>query len=76
MTVFRCFFLEDSRAISSAIVTVVGLVFGAETALIEHENTRRKEENTIRRAARIDLARQGLIGTETEIAKWRAERSL
>lgn len=37
-----------------------------------HEAARRREENLIRREARIDLARQGLVGTETEIAKWRA----
>ncbi|KAF6762882.1 hypothetical protein DFP72DRAFT_570861 [Ephemerocybe angulata] len=53
--------------------TCAGLVFGAETALLEHETARRVEENAIRRAARIDLARQGLIGTESEIAKWRTE---
>ena len=35
---------------------------------------KRKEENLIRREARMDLARQGLVGTETEIAKWRAAR--
>ncbi|KAG2013439.1 hypothetical protein CC2G_010352 [Coprinopsis cinerea AmutBmut pab1-1] len=54
--------------------TVTGLVFAAESALLAHENARRREENLIRRAARLDLARQGLIGTETEIAKWRAAR--
>lgn len=56
------------------LVTCAGLIFAAEAALLDHENTRRKEENIIRRAARLDLARQGLIGTETEIAKWRAAR--
>ncbi|TFK29309.1 hypothetical protein FA15DRAFT_664239 [Coprinopsis marcescibilis] len=54
--------------------TCFGLIFAAEAALQEHEGTRRKEENVIRRAARLDLARQGLIGTESEIAKWRSER--
>ncbi|KAH6915259.1 hypothetical protein BKA70DRAFT_1258479 [Coprinopsis sp. MPI-PUGE-AT-0042] len=54
--------------------TVTGLVFGAEAALLEHENVRRREENLIRRSARLDLARQGLIGTESEIAKWREAR--
>ena len=55
-------------------VTMVGLVFGAESALIEYENLKRREENNIRRQARLDLARRGLIGTETEIAQWKAER--
>ena len=42
--------------------------------MIEHENKRRKEENILRREARLDLARRGLIGTETEIAKWKTAR--
>jgi len=54
--------------------TIFGLVFGAESALIEHENIRRREENILRREARIDLARRGLVGTETEIANWKAAR--
>ncbi|KAF8665808.1 hypothetical protein AX16_000251 [Volvariella volvacea WC 439] len=53
---------------------MIGLTFAAENALLAHEAQRRREENYIRREARLDLARQGLIGTETEIAKWRAER--
>lgn len=52
--------------------TIFGLVFSAESALMAHEALRRREENIIRREARLDLARQGLVGTETEIAKWRA----
>jgi len=51
-----------------------GLVFGAESALIEHENRRRREENILRREARLDLARRGLVGTETEIARWKSDR--
>lgn len=54
--------------------TIFGLVFGAESALIEHENIRRREENILRREARLDLARKGLVGTETEIANWKAAR--
>lgn len=49
-------------------------MFSAESALIAHEAARRREENMIRREARLDLARQGLVGTETEIAKWKAVR--
>jgi len=56
--------------------TFTGMVLGAENALIAHEAVKRKEENIIRREARMDLARQGLVGTETEIAKWRAARGL
>lgn len=39
-----------------------------------HENIRRREENQLRREARLELARKGLIGTETEIANWKAAR--
>ncbi|TFK76096.1 hypothetical protein BDN72DRAFT_831541 [Pluteus cervinus] len=53
---------------------MAGLTFGAENALLKYESERRREENLIRRQARIDLAKHGLIGTETEIAKWRAAR--
>ncbi|KAF8914110.1 hypothetical protein CPB84DRAFT_1811525 [Gymnopilus junonius] len=54
--------------------TMCGLVFGAESALIKYENTKRRDENILRREARLDLARRGLIGTETEIANWIADR--
>lgn len=57
------------------VVTMAGLVIGADSALLTHEAARRQSEHAIRREARIDLARRGLIGTETEIAKWRAERT-
>jgi hypothetical protein len=49
-----------------------GLVIGAERALQEYEAVRRWEENVIRKEARLDLARQGIIPTETAIRKWRA----
>ncbi|KAF8623432.1 hypothetical protein AX15_006374 [Amanita polypyramis BW_CC] len=56
--------------------TIAGLTFGAESALLTHEAMKRREENLIRREARMDLAQQGLVATETEIAKWRAARKL
>ena len=60
--------------IDTSAVTVAGLVFGAENALLAHEAERRQEENVLRKQARYDLARRGLIATESEIAKWRTER--
>jgi hypothetical protein len=56
-------------------VTIAGLVIGADNALLTHEAERRRSEHAIRREARMDLARRGLIATETEIAKWRVERT-
>ena len=67
-------FLQPIGSKSGSAVTIFGLVFGAESALIEHENIRRREENILRREARLDLARRGLVGTETEIANWKAAR--
>lgn len=56
-------------------VSVFGLCLRAESALQQHELEQRLRENSIRREARIDLARRGLVATETEIAKWKAERA-
>jgi len=53
---------------------LAGLIFGAERALLAHEAQRRIEENNMRRLARLDLSKQGIIPTETEIAKWRQSR--
>jgi len=53
---------------------ISGLVFGAESALQQYENVRRREVNVIRREACLDLGRRGLVATETEIANWKAEK--
>lgn len=50
---------------------VFGLVFGAEHALLEYEAERRVQENAVRRQARLELTRRGIVPTETEINKWR-----
>ena len=55
-------------------VAISGLVFGAENALQQYENVKRREGNAIRREARLDLARRGLVPTETEIANWKTEK--
>ena len=54
-------------------VTIYGLVSGADTALLSHENQQRLTENDLRREARIDLARRGLVPTESQIMKWKDE---
>ncbi|KAJ7276213.1 hypothetical protein B0H12DRAFT_8157 [Mycena haematopus] len=54
---------------------VFGMVISAERALQEYEALRRWEENDIRKEARRHLAQQGIIPTETAIAKWRTDRS-
>jgi hypothetical protein len=56
------------------LVFVWGLVTEAERALLAYEHDMRVNETALRREARIDLARRGLVGTETEIANWKAER--
>ena len=54
--------------------TLAGLVFGAEKYLLRFESQQRETENDMRRQARNDLARQGIIATETEIKKWKGQR--
>jgi hypothetical protein len=51
-----------------------GLVFEAERALTKYQAIKRREENAIRREAKIALAKQGLVGTESEISRWRDEQ--
>jgi hypothetical protein len=41
---------------------------------MNYEREMRVTETALRKEARIDLARRGIVGTETEIAKWKAER--
>ena len=55
-------------------VTIFGLVTYAETALQALEREERVRESAIRRDARIDLSRRGMVPTETAIAEWRAAR--
>ncbi|CAD6582558.1 MAG: hypothetical protein TREMPRED_003320 [Tremellales sp. Tagirdzhanova-0007] len=57
---------------SSASVT--GLIVGADNYLVPYEQDVRRVENSIRRQARNDLARQGKIATEGEIRGWREAR--
>ncbi|EJD01029.1 uncharacterized protein FOMMEDRAFT_110524 [Fomitiporia mediterranea MF3/22] len=52
-----------------------GLIIHGESRLLAHERQVRHTETKLRREARLDLARRGLVGTETEIAKWKEERA-
>ncbi|KAI0650008.1 hypothetical protein C8Q79DRAFT_941899 [Trametes meyenii] len=63
------------KAFLVTIVSVFGLCIHAENALQSHELERRLAENKVRREARIDLARRGMVATETEIEKWKAARA-
>lgn len=49
-------------------------MIGADTALLRHEMDQRVIDDRLRREARIQLARQGKIGTEPEIARRMAQR--
>lgn len=58
--------------VSSASVT--GLVMGADNYLLKYESQQRYHENELRRKARNDLARQGIIATESEIRRWKLQK--
>lgn len=58
--------------VSSASVT--GLVMGADNYLLKYESQQRYQENELRRKARNDLARQGIIATESEIRRWKQRK--
>ncbi|KAF8520109.1 hypothetical protein JB92DRAFT_2709598 [Gautieria morchelliformis] len=70
-------FRRQTLAIKGFLVsscTIFGLVVGADTALLSHEAEHRLVEDRLRREARIELARQGKVATEPEIARWIARK--
>lgn len=54
---------------------ICGLVIGADKYLLKYEYAQREAENAMRREARNALAKKGIIATETEIRRWKAERA-
>ncbi|KAL7424942.1 hypothetical protein Q5752_000629 [Cryptotrichosporon argae] len=54
---------------------IFGLVIGADDYLLRYESDQRASENEVRRRARNALAREGVIATEGEIRRWRAEQA-
>lgn len=70
------FFRRQTLAFKGFLVTgfaIFGLVIHAENALQTLEAEQRHSESILRNRARLDLSRRGLVPTETEIAKWKAE---
>ncbi|KAF8138186.1 hypothetical protein EV363DRAFT_1313360 [Boletus edulis] len=63
------------KAFLVTIFATAGLVIGADNALLSHEAELRRSEQVIRRLAVMELSRQGLVPTETAIARWRDERA-
>jgi len=55
---------------------VFGLVVTADNVLLKHEARQRLEIGAIRKEARIDLARRGIIPTETALRKWQEEHEI
>ncbi|KAI0092794.1 hypothetical protein BDY19DRAFT_507453 [Irpex rosettiformis] len=53
---------------------IFGMVLYAENALQALEKEQRHTEGAIRKEARLDLTRRGIVPTETAIAVWRQER--
>ena len=68
--------IEHARSKSSSRYTltsagVAGLVIGADSHLLKYEAATRRKENDLRRLARNELAKEGIIASEGEIRKWR-----
>jgi hypothetical protein len=53
---------------------IFGLIIYAEGALQKLEAEERLRESAIRKEARIELTRRGMVPTETAIAQWKEER--
>ncbi|GMK56387.1 hypothetical protein CspeluHIS016_0302270 [Cutaneotrichosporon spelunceum] len=74
---FNPTFRKQTWAIKAFLVTssaIFGLCLGADEYLLKYEAGQRERENAIRREARNALAARGIIATETEIRRWKAER--
>jgi len=70
-------FRRQTPAFKTFIVTaflIFGVVVDADRALFKHQLEERTRESDIRRRAVMDLGRRGIIASEPEIAKWKAEQ--
>lgn len=67
-------FKSQTLALKAFIIsgfTIFGFVVGADTVLLNHEGRQRSEEDLIRGVARRELAKKGILASETEIEKWK-----
>jgi len=72
--VYSPFFRKQTLPLKVFLVTaaaIFGFTLSADNALLKFETRQRIREAVIRKEARMELAKQGLVPTETEIAKWR-----
>ncbi|KAF9779489.1 hypothetical protein BJ322DRAFT_1013305 [Thelephora terrestris] len=72
--VYSPFFRKQTLPLKAFLVTITavfGFTLSADQALLRFETRRRIEDSAIRKEARMELAKRGLVPTETEIAKWR-----
>lgn len=53
------------------VAAVFGFTLSADRALLRFEARQRIEEAAVRQEARIELAKRGLVPTETAISQWR-----
>ncbi|EGF99534.1 uncharacterized protein MELLADRAFT_112575 [Melampsora larici-populina 98AG31] len=51
-----------------------GMVIWADHYLLRHERFVRKTDDLMRRQAREDLGKRGIIATETELKKWKKDQ--
>ncbi|KAI0700706.1 hypothetical protein BC835DRAFT_1265957 [Cytidiella melzeri] len=74
---FSPFFRRQTLAFKAFLTMgcgTTGMVIYAERALQALEKEQRLTEGAIRKEARLDLNRRGIVPTETAIGQWREER--
>lgn len=57
------------RALSNSAASI-GLVFGAENALLRYEHGQRSHDNLVRNRAMRELGQRGIVASEKEIERW------
>ncbi|KAG0146861.1 hypothetical protein CROQUDRAFT_92170 [Cronartium quercuum f. sp. fusiforme G11] len=75
--VYSPFFRRQTLAFKAFLVSsgsMAGMVIWADHYLLRHERIVRKTDDLMRRQAREDLGRRGIIATESELTKWKKEQ--